>query len=74
MIRPFFGKLGVFEKPAKLALFTLAGAASYGLLLLVMGAGAAMGEGWLMTVITVLLWDVLFMTLDHMLGAPIKKR
>ena len=74
MIRPFFGKLGVFEKPAKLALFTLAGAASYGLLLLIMGAGAAMGEGWLMTVITVLLWDVLFMTLDHMLGAPIKKR
>lgn len=74
MIRPFFEKLGILAKPAKLALFTLAGIASYGLLLLVMGVGAAMGEGWLMTLITVLLWDVLFMTLDYMLGAPVKKR
>lgn len=74
MIRPFFEKLGVLAAPAKLALFTLAGVASYGLLLLVMGVGAAMKEGWLMTLITVLLWDVLFMTLDYMLGAPVKKR
>lgn len=74
MIRPFFQKLGVLAMPAKLALFTLAGVASYGLLLLVMGVGAAMEEGWLMTLITVLLWDVLFMTLDYMLGAPVKKR
>lgn len=74
MIRPFFEKLGVLAAPAKLALFTLAGVASYGLLLLVMGVGAAMEEGWLMTLITVLLWDVLFMTLDYMLGAPVKKR
>ena len=74
MVRPFFEKLGVLAAPAKLALFTLAGVASYGLLLLVMGVGAAMEEGWLMTLITVLLWDVLFMTLDYMLGAPVKKR
>ena len=74
MVRSFFEKLGVLAAPAKLALFTLAGVASYGLLLLVMGVGAAMEEGWLMTLITVLLWDVLFMTLDYMLGAPVKKR
>lgn len=74
MVRPLFEKLGVLAAPAKLALFTLAGVASYGLLLLVMGVGAAMEEGWLMTLITVLLWDVLFMTLDYMLGAPVKKR
>ena len=74
MIRPVFGKLGIFEKPVKLVFFTLAGVASYGLLLLVMGAGAALEEGWLMTLITVVLWDVLFMTLDYMLGMPVKKR
>ena len=47
MIRPAIEKLGVLAKPVKLLLFTLAGAASYGMLLVVMGAPAAMGEGWL---------------------------
>ena len=74
MIRPFFEKLGVFSWYAKLLLFTLAGAASYGMLLVVMGAGAAMTEGWLLTAVTVLLWDVLFLLVDHLLGVSMKKR
>ena len=74
MIRPFFEKLGVFGWYAKLLLFTLAGAASYGMLLLVMGAGAAMTEGWLLTAVTVFLWDLLFLLTDRLLGVPMKKR
>lgn len=74
MIRPFFEKLGALAWFAKLMLFTLAGAASYGVLLVVMGAGAAMTEGWLLTAVTVLLWDVLFLLVDHLLGVPMKKR
>ena len=74
MIRPFFEKLGVFGWYAKLLLFTLAGAASYGLLLLVMGAGAAMTEGWLLTAVTVFLGDLLFLLTDRLLGVPMKKR
>ena len=74
MIRPFFEKLGVFAWYAKLLLFTLAGGASYGMLLLVMGAGAAMSEGWVLTVVTVLLWDALFLLTDRLLGLPLKKR
>lgn len=74
MIRPFFEKLGVFSWYAKLLLFTLAGGASYGMLLLVMGAGAAMTEGWVLTLVTVLLWDLLFLLTDRMLGMPLKKR
>ena len=74
MIRPFFEKLGVFAWYAKLLLFTLAGGASYGMLLLVMGAGAAMSEGWILTVVTVLLWDALFLLTDRLLGVPLKKR
>ena len=74
MIRPFFEKLGVFSWYAKVLLFTLAGAASYYVLLLVMGAEAAMTEGWLLTAVTVLLWDVLFLLVDRLLGVPLKKR
>lgn len=74
MIRPWFQKLGPLKGLVKLAFFTLAGAASYGALLLVMGAGAAMDEGWLLTAVTVLLWDVLFLLVDHLLGKPMKKR
>ena len=74
MIRPFFEKLGVFAWYAKLLLFTLAGGASYGMLLVVMGAGAAMNEGWILTLVTVLLWDALFLLTDRVLGVPLKKR
>lgn len=74
MIRPFFGKLGVLGLPVKLVFFTLAGAASYAVLLFVMGAGAAMTEGWLMTAMTVLLWDALFLLVDRLLGSPMNTR
>ena len=72
MIRPFFEKLGPVKGIAKLVFFTLAGAAAYGVLLLVMGVGAAMNEGWLLTAVTVILWDVLFLLVDRLLG--IRKR
>ena len=72
MIRPFFEKLGPVKGIAKLVFFTLAGAATYGVLLLVMGVGAAMNEGWLLTAVTVILWDVLFLLVDRLLG--IRKR
>ena len=42
------------------------------MLLLVMGVGAAMNEGWLLTAVTVILWDVLFLLVDRLLG--IRKR
>ncbi|MBR7179633.1 MAG: hypothetical protein IKD27_09000 [Oscillospiraceae bacterium] len=74
MVKPWFEKLGPVKTAAKLTFFTAMGAASYWMLLLVMGAEAAMGEGWLMTAVTVILWDVLFMRLDWMLGAPVRKK
>ena len=74
MIRPFFEKMGVLGLPVKLVFFTGMGAASYGVLLYVMGAGAAMTEGWLLTAVTVLLWDILFLLVDRLLGMPMKRR
>ena len=74
IIRPWFQRLGPAKSAAKLAFFTLAGTASYGVLLLVMGAGAAMDEGWLLTAVTVLLWDILFLLVDRLLGRPVRKR
>jgi hypothetical protein len=71
MIRDRFRRTGII---GKLVFFTLAGAASYGMLLAIMGAQAAMTEGWLMTVVTVILWDVLFLLVDRLLGVPLKKR
>ena len=69
MIRPRFRWMW-----AKLLFFTAAGAASYGALLALMGAAEAMTDGWLMTAVTVLLWDVLFLLVDRLLGLPMKKR
>ena len=74
MIRPWFQRLGPLALAVKLVFFTLAGALSYAVLLLVMGAGAAMADGWLLTAVTVLLWDVLFLLVDRLLGLPLKKR
>ena len=74
MVRPWFQRLGVLAMPAKLLFFTVMGAASYGVLLFVMGAGAAMEEGWVMTAVTVILWDVLFLLVDRLLGQPMRKR
>ena len=74
MIRPLFEKLGPVKKMAKITYFTTMGVVSYWVLLLVMGVEAALGEGWLLVALSVLLWDVLFMRLDYMLGAPVRKR
>ena len=74
MLRPVFERLGPVKGIAKLVFFTLAGAAAYGVLLLVMGVGAAMNEGWLLTAVTVILWDVLFLLVDRLLELPLKKR
>ena len=61
----------------KLVFFTLAGAASYGLLMMVMGVDAVMAEYegavWLL-VLTVVLWDVLFLLVDRLLGMRFRKR
>ena len=74
MIRCRFDRLGFLALPMKLVFFTAMGAASYGVLLFVMGAGAAMEEGWIMTAVTVVLWDVLFLLVDRLLGLPMRKR
>lgn len=74
VVRPWFEKLGPLKGIAKLAFFTLMGAASYGVLLLIMGAGAAMDDGWMLTAVTVILWDVLFLLVDRLLGFPLRKR
>lgn len=74
MVRPWFQRLGALAMPAKLLFFTVMGAASYGVLLFVMGAGAAMEEGWVMTAVTVILWDVLFLLVDRLLDQPMRKR
>ena len=74
MLRPWFQKLGPIRQMAKLLFFTLAGAASYGVLIFLVGAETAMEEGWLLTVVTVILWDVLFLLVDRLLGLPMKKR
>jgi hypothetical protein len=74
MIRPWFQKLGPIRQIAKLAFFTLAGAASYAVLIFLVGAEGAMEEGWLLTVVTVILWDALFLLVDRLLGLPLKKR
>lgn len=74
MVRPLFEKLGPVKKLAKLIFFTSMGAVIYWILLVIMGVEAAMGEGWLLIAVSVILWDVLFMRLDWMLGAPVRKR
>lgn len=76
MIRPRFRRIGsrAVRTAAKLVFFTAAGAASYWVLLLIMGAEAAMGEGWLLTAVTVIMWDVLFLLVDRLLGLPMRKK
>ena len=67
----------VLSAAVKLVFFTLAGAASYGLLMMVMGVDAVMAEYegavWLL-VLTVVLWDVLFLLVDRLLGMRFRKR
>lgn len=76
MIRSRFNGIGnpALRTGAKLLLFTAAGAASYGVLLVIVGAGAAMTGGWLLTAATLVMWDVLFVLVDRLLGLPVRRR
>lgn len=71
-IRPAFLAMG-----AKLLFFTVSGAASYGLLMILMGVNAVLAEfegaPWLI-VVTVMLWDVLFVLVDRLLGRGFRKK
>lgn len=79
MIRPWFGRIRpqVLCMGAKLAFFTAAGTVSWGLLMMVMGVDAVMAEfegaAWLL-VLTVLLWDVLFVLVDRLLGMELRRK
>ena len=79
MIRRWFQRIrqDFLNMAAKLVFFTFAGAVSYGLLMLVMGVDAVMAEfegtGWLL-IVTVILWDVLFVLVDRLLGKNLRKR
>ena len=79
MIRPWFQRIrpAFLSTSAKLVFFTLAGAASYALLMLVVGVDAVMAEyegaEWLL-MLTVILWDVLFVLVDRLLGSRLEKK
>ena len=79
MIRPVFQRLRpeFLSTAAKLVFFTLAGGISYGLLMLVLGVDAVLAEyegaAWLL-VLTVFLWDVLFLLVDRLLAREIQKK
>lgn len=74
MIRPRFERLSRLKVAAKLVFFTLAGGAAFAVVILLMGAVAVMDEGWFLTAVTLLLWDVLFLLVDRLLGMPMRKR
>ena len=73
MVRPWFQRLGPLAMPVKLVFFTAMGVLSDLALLYVLGAAAVSG-GWWMIAATVILWDVLFLLVDRMLGQPVRKR
>lgn len=79
MIRSGFQRIRpeILSVIAKLVFFTLAGAAVCGLLMLVMGVEAVLAEyggaGGLLAV-TVILWDVLLLLVDRLLGRKFPKR
>lgn len=80
MIRSRFEKLRPLwlRNGIKLVFFTASGAAVYGLLMAVMGVEAVLGEyagpgAWLL-IATVILWDVMLLLVDRLLGAKLKRR
>ena len=79
MIRHWFVRIrpAFLEMAAKLVFFTVSGAVSYGLLMMLMGVDAVMAEyegaAWLLG-LTVILWDVLFVLVDRLLGLDFKKK
>lgn len=61
----------------KILYFTLAGAAAYGVLIAVLGGAALaeeLGGNWVLTAVLLLLWDVLFLLTDRLLGMKPKRK
>ena len=79
MIRPWFARIRpeILSTAVKLVFFTLAGAAAYGLLMLALGVDAVLAEFegivWLL-VVAVVMWDMLFLLVDRLLGRGIWKK
>ncbi len=80
MIRGGFERLPgkMLQNLTKVIFFTLAGACAYGLLALVMGMEAVLGEytgtGMWLLVLTVVVWNLLFLVVDKLLGRPWQRR
>ena len=64
--------------PGKLAFFTAAGVGAYGVLMLVIGMEAVLGEyqagGMWILALTVILWDLMFLLVDRVLGMTFRRR
>lgn len=79
MIRPWFGRIrpAFLALAVKLVFFTVAGAAAYGVLMLVVGMETVLAEfeglAWLLA-IAVVMWDVLFLLVDRLLGLNFRKK
>lgn len=80
MVRPWFEKLRPvwLRNGGKVLYFTASGAAVYGLLMAVLGVEEVLGEysvlGMWMLLATVILWDVMLLMVDRLLGARLKRR
>lgn len=80
LVRPGFQKIrpAVLRAGAKIALFTAAGAAAYGVLMFVLGSGELAAEfaemGTVFVAVLILLWDLLFVLVDRLLGLPLNRR
>lgn len=75
LIRPWFQRVGVpvLRTVLKMGFFTAAGAAAYWVLMMVMGVDL-LEEGIWMAVVLVVLWDVLFLMVDRLLGLDFRRR
>ena len=76
--RHFERRPTALRTPVTLLFFTIAGVAAYGLLMLVLGVEAVMAEyegaGMWLLAVTVLMWDVLFLLVDRLLGGKLERR
>lgn len=79
MIRPWFQRIrpGALSAGLKVLFFSIAGAASYGLLMVMIGIDQVLagfeGSVWLLAV-TVILWDVLFLLVDRLLDMNFRRK
>ena len=79
MIRPFFDRIrsGVLRWTAKILCFTGAGLLAFGLTMAVLGAEAVLAEfhgyGMWLGGLTIVLWDLLMVMVDRLLGKQPRK-